>query len=157
MQPASASSSVVAKTAAEPARLDGVAAWEVMVSTIMDAKPALGAVLQHGMPMQVSRQRVVLSFPTGSFFGRQAEALDAKQAIVDVAERVMGARPAVEITYGDGTATGTMKPLVQVEKERRDARIEAAREKALSHPLVLEAAQVFALSRESMTVRVELE
>jgi DNA polymerase-3 subunit gamma/tau len=124
---------------------------------IMDAKPALGAVLQHGMPVEVGRERVVLAFPTGSFFGRQAEALDAKRAIADVAERVMGGRPGVEVTYGEDTGAGTMKPLVQVEKERREARVEATREKALSHPLVLEAAQVFAISRESMTVRVELE
>ncbi|HJL19416.1 MAG TPA: hypothetical protein RMH99_27365, partial [Sandaracinaceae bacterium LLY-WYZ-13_1] len=138
-----------------PAAGDG-RAWESIVSAIMDAKPALGAVLQHGVPVRVSAEAVVLGFPRGSFFGEQARALDAKEAIARSAANVLGAEPRVEVTSVDASADGA-KTLVEAAKERRDARIEATRQKALNHPIVLEAAQLFRVAPERMTVRVELE
>jgi DNA polymerase-3 subunit gamma/tau len=126
------------------------------VSSIMDAKPALGAVLQHAAPLAVSPEKIVLAFPRGSFFGRQAEALDGRQGIARAAARVLGAEPSVEVTYADAAGEG-VKTLVEAEKERRDARIEETRKEALSHPLVLEAAQLFSVAPERMSVRVDSE
>ncbi len=132
------------------------AAWERLVSTLMDVKPALGAVLQHGAPVEVTPARIALAFPPGSFFGQQAEALDARRAIADAAERVFGARPEVEVVYSE-EALASAKTLAQEGDERRRARRAATQERALSHPLVVEVAQLFDLPRERMTVRVELE
>jgi DNA polymerase-3 subunit gamma/tau len=122
----------------------------------MDDKPALGAVLQHAAPLSVSPAKIVLAFPRGSFFGRQAEALDGRRGIARAAARVLGTEPAVEVTWADAAGEG-VKTLVEAEKERRDARIEQTRREALSHPLVLAAAQLFRVAPERMSVRVETE
>jgi hypothetical protein len=74
-----------------------------------------------------------------------------------MAEPNLGTRPAVEATYADGDAAERAKTLVQAEQEKRDARIEETKRKALSHPLVVEAAQLFSVPPERMRVRVELE
>jgi pyruvate,water dikinase len=65
----------------------------------MDGKPALGAVLQHGAPIDVSAERIVLAIPPNSFFGKQAETRDAQRTRADTAERVLGALPRVYVTY----------------------------------------------------------
>lgn len=122
----------------------------------MDAKPALGALLKHGVPKTLTAERLVLAFPPESFFGRQAETPEAKSGVAEVAAKVLGGRPEVEITYASGEDGGG-KTLVEVEQERRDARIEATRAKALSHPVVKEAAALFAIPTESLRVHVELE
>ena len=128
--------------------------WERIVAAVMDGKPALGAVLQHGAPLSVTQERIVLSFPRGSFFGRQAEALDGRRVIEDAAERLLGARPTVEVTYADPDAPEAAKTLVQAKQEARDARIEETKQRALSHPLVVEAAQLFRVSPDQLRVRV---
>lgn len=130
--------------------------WEKVVSALMDAKPALGALLKHGVPKVLNAERLVMAFPPESFFGRQAETHDARAGVSEVAARVLGGRPEVVITYAV-EAVEQGKTLVQVEQERRDARIEATREKALSHPVVKEAAALFAIPTESLRVHVELE
>jgi len=145
-----------AARAPQATRWDAAELWEAVVSRLMDRKPALGAVLQHGSPVEVTPARILLAFPPGSFFGRQAEALDGRQAIAEAAEQVTGARPAVEVTQTP-RGGGDAKTLAQLEVERRDAKLEATREKALSHPLVEEAARVFSVPRDNMTVRVELD
>jgi DNA polymerase-3 subunit gamma/tau len=129
--------------------------WETIVSMVMEERPALGAVLQHGVAMKVTVEQIVLGFPPGSFFGQQAEALDGRRSIAEAATKVLGARPAVEVTVAqEGSGTRT---LVDMENERREARIEAKKERALSHPLVVEARRVFGVDPREMNVRVELE
>src|SRR5262249_27746873 len=75
-------------------------AWQRIVTALHEAQPALGAVLEHGVPVQVSAQKLVLSFPEGSFFGRQAQSDAAQQALLEAAARVLGQRPAIEIGVG---------------------------------------------------------
>ncbi|HEY8426771.1 MAG TPA: hypothetical protein VIL20_00290 [Sandaracinaceae bacterium] len=122
----------------------------------MESKPALGAVLQHGAPVEVSRERIALAFEPGSFFGRQVESRDGQQAIADIAARVLGARPRVEVVYSSA-AVAEAKTLAQEAAERREARVKAARERALAHPLVAQVSQLFGIPRERMSVRVEME
>jgi hypothetical protein len=141
-------------TADEPP--EARAAWARIVAALLESKPALGAVLQHGAPLVVSRERIVLAFPQGSFFGHQAESRDGQRAIADAAERILGERPRIEVVTSD-EAVASAKTLAQEESERREARTAATRERALSHPLVHEIAMCFNVPRERMTVRVELD
>lgn len=112
--------------------------------------------LQHGAPLEVTAARVVLAFPKGSFFGRQAETPEAQRAIAEAAIDILGGRPAVEILYSD-EAIAAAKTLAQEETERREARISATRAKALEHPLIQEIALHFNVPRDRMIVRVDAE
>ncbi|MBN8615896.1 MAG: DNA polymerase III subunit gamma/tau [Deltaproteobacteria bacterium] len=127
--------------------------WETMVGVLTDTKPALGALLKHAVPRRIDAELVELSFPPGSFYGKQAESAEARNAIAHVAERRLGAKPRIEIVYGAPTG-GT---LAQIEDERERARLEATRKKALNHPVVQEALRVFETSPGAVEVRVDVE
>lgn len=128
--------------------------WETLVGGLMESKPGLGAVLQHGSPVEIGPKKIVIAFERGSFFGQQARSDEARRTVAAFAERVFGVRPEVEIT--DQAAAG-VRTIVDAKRERRDAQIKETRERALSHPTVLEAASLFSIAKSDLEVQVELE
>lgn len=145
----------------EGASVDGPAAkllrpalqeWERIVFSLRDAKPALAAVLEHGVPRLVSRERIVLAFQHGSFYGRQAEAPAAKDAISEAASKLLGAKPAIEIRF-DQQVQG--RTVAAVEATRREAERSAKKRQAMSHPAVLDAMEVFPDARGKIDVRID--
>ena len=126
-----------------------------MVGVLAETKPALGALLKHAVPRRVDGELIVLAFPPGSFYGKQAESPEARESIAAVAERRLRGRPKIEIVYGgasDGAST-----IAQLEDERERARLEATRKKALNHPVVQEALRVFETSPGAVEVRVDVD
>jgi DNA polymerase-3 subunit gamma/tau len=126
--------------------------WERIVFSLRDAKPALAAVLEHGVPRLVSRERIVLAFQHGSFYGRQAEAPAAKDAISEAASKLLGAKPAIEIRF-DQQVQG--RTVAAVEATRREAERSAKKRQAMSHPAVLDAMEVFPDARGKIDVRID--
>ena len=126
--------------------------WERLVFSLRDAKPALAAVLEHGVPRLVSRERIVLAFQHGSFYGRQAEAPAAKDAIADAAAKLLGAKPTIEIRF-DAQVQG--RTVAAVEATRREAERSAKKRQAMSHPAVLDAMEVFPDARGKIDVRID--
>ena len=121
-----------------------------MVEQLHDSQPALCAVLEHGMPTHVSAERIVVTFPEGSFFGKQAAAPAAKNALADVAERILGQRPKIEIAEGKLTGATTM---AAEQAKRREDDKKLRDETARNHPGVREAMSVF--DATDSDVRVE--
>jgi hypothetical protein len=121
-----------------------------MVELLHDSQPALCAVLEHGTPTVVSAEKVVVLFPDGSFFGKQAAAAPAKNALADIAERVLGQRPKIEIAEGKVANA----PTVAAEQaKRREADRQQMEQTARNHPAVREAMSVF--DATDADVRVE--
>ena len=132
----------------------GDQAWARIVGAVKASQPALGAVLDHGMPLEVSKQSLRIGFPDGSFFGRQAQSVSAREAIVLAAEQVLGARPSLQI---GSPGEAKISTLAQTEETARRTRNAARREAALRHPRVLDALEVFEESAGSVDVQVDLE
>ncbi|MBX3251193.1 MAG: DNA polymerase III subunit gamma/tau [Myxococcales bacterium] len=128
--------------------------WEALIASLREAKPALAAVLEHGVPRIVSAERIVLSFQHGSFYGRQADAPAAKDAIAEAAARRLGGRPAIEVRF-DAAADAKGRTVAAIEATRRDAERTAKRRQALNHPAVLDAIEVFPEARGHLEVRLE--
>ncbi|MCB9602619.1 MAG: DNA polymerase III subunit gamma/tau [Sandaracinus sp.] len=126
--------------------------WERLVASLRDAKPALAAVLEHGVPRVVSKERIVLAFQHGSFYGRQAEAPAAKEAIAGAAAKRLGGRPVIEIRF-DAEVRG--RTVAAIEATRREAERSAKKRRAMSHPAVLDAIEVFPEARGKIDVRIE--
>jgi DNA polymerase-3 subunit gamma/tau len=124
--------------------------WKRMVEQLHDSQPALCAVLEHGMPTHVSAERIVVTFPEGSFFGKQAAAPAAKNALADVAERILGQRPKIEIAEGKLAGATTM---AAEQAKRREDDKKLRDETARNHPGVREAMSVF--DATDSDVRVE--
>jgi hypothetical protein len=131
-------------------------AFERIVAHLRQARPALAAVLQHGVARTITAESVVLLFPTGSFFGQQASAPEALEGLTEAALAVLGARPKVEIAFArDATAAGTS--VAQVEAARDVERREQTRQRALAHPHVTEALRVFPEAAGRVEVAVDVD
>ncbi len=126
--------------------------WHEIIAALHQSQPALGAVLAHGVPVRVDPSAVVVSFPEGSFFGRQAGAESARSVLADAAERVLGRRPRIEVGFGLASSRSTVAAL---EAEREQERRAQAVKSALSHPLVREAMDVFPEAEGNVDVVVE--
>jgi DNA polymerase-3 subunit gamma/tau len=144
---------------AAPALLEGdgpTAVWSRIVGQLRSAQPALGAVLDHGMPLEVSATTLRIGFPDGSFFGRQAQANSARDALLKAAEQVLGARP--NLLIGSPSPGDTkISTLAEIEEDGRRQRSAAKREAALSHPAVIDAMEIFEESAASVDVQTDLE
>jgi hypothetical protein len=116
-----------------------------MVELLHDSAPALCAVLEHGTPSIVNAERVVVTFPEGSFFGKQAKAPAAQSALADVAAKVLGTRPKIEVTTGGApaAATGAATTVAAENAALRELQRQQMKENALAHPAVREAMSVF--------------
>jgi DNA polymerase-3 subunit gamma/tau len=132
----------------------GASEWSRIVSEIRSAQPALAAVLDHGMPIEVSPKTLRVGFPDGSFFGRQAQSQTAREALLKAAERVLGARPDLVIGSPGSAKVST---LAEIEETGRKSRQAARREAALAHPRVLDALEIFEESASSVDVQVDSE
>ena len=130
--------------------------WARIVAQVRSALPALAAVLNHGMPIEVTAATLRVGFPDGSFFGRQAQATNAREALLRAAAQVLGARPNLLI----GTPTPSdakVSTLAEIEEDGRRQRSAAKREAALSHPAVMDAMEIFGESEASVDVQVDIE
>jgi hypothetical protein len=125
-------------------------AWHDILGSIRSSLPALGAVLEHGVPVQVDAACVRVSFPEGSFFGRQATSKPAREALADAARRVLGGEPAIEVGYNLGSSRPSVAAQLAAQKKERRTEVEKA---ARSHPRVKDAMDVF----EEHEVQVEVE
>jgi hypothetical protein len=123
---------------------------------LRQARPALAAVLQHGVARTITADSLVLLFPTGSFFGQQANAPEALEGLAEAAMAVLGTRPKVEVTFArDATSAGTS--VAQVEAARDVERREQTRQRALAHPHVTEALRVFPEAAGRVEVAVDVD
>ncbi len=114
--------------------------WERIIGHIREARPALAAVLEHGIPLSIDRDRLVVGFPSGSFFGKQAETQESREGIAEGAAKVIGASPEIVIRFTEEAEKKGLSVAEASARERTDLREERKRE-ALAHPRVQEALQ----------------
>lgn len=129
------------------------AQWEQLVANVKEAQPALGAILEHGITTELSAQRIAIRFPEGSFFGKQAQSTLARKLIEESAQQLLDAKP--ELSIECGRVEGVT--LAQVEEATRLAKERQARHAALTHPLVLQALEIFPEARGRENVHIALE
>ena len=125
-------------------------AWHDILALLRSNQPALGTVLEHGIPVQVDGASIRLSFPEGSFFARQATTKQARDALAEAARRVLGTDPAIEVGYNLVSARQTVAAEQAAQKKERRSEVEKA---ARAHPRVKDAMDVF----EEHEVQVEVE
>jgi len=130
--------------------------WERIIGHIREARPALAAVLEHGIPVSIEREKVVLGFPAGSFFGKQAESRESKEGIAEGAAKVIGGAPEIVIRFTAEAEKSGLSMAEAADKERTDMREEQKRA-ALAHPRVQEALQIFPEGAGNVKVHVDVD
>lgn len=148
------SSSIPPRDPASVVRRPALLEWAGIVKAIRTAQPALGAMLEHGVPRIVTRERIVLGFQQGSFYGRQVDQPETRATIIETAARLLGGTPELEVRF-DVDASNATRTVAAVEAQRRDTELEGRRKRALEHPAVLDAFDVFPDARSHADVRFE--
>ncbi len=117
--------------------------WPGFVAFVNREKKSLGAILEHGRPLQFTAKDVEIGFPAGSFHLTCLQDADALASLAELAARYCKAKPAVRISPLAGQGRG-LPPTVQekksLEAEERQRKLE---EVARKHPLVTAAVELF--------------
>jgi DNA polymerase-3 subunit gamma/tau len=108
-------------------------AWATVLAALEGAPLAI---LEQGVPLEVSEKKISLAFETNSFYARKVSATDVQEAVRRAAQRALALAepPAFELV------TGSLPERVPSIAQRREAQRQAERaaklDAARSHPLV---------------------
>lgn len=117
--------------------------WSGFVAFVNREKKSLGAILEHGRPLQFTAHEVEIGFPAGSFHLTCMQDADSLAAVTELAARYFKAKPAVRLSPLAGENRG-LPPTVQEKKSLEAAeRQQKLEEDARKHPLVTAAVEIF--------------
>jgi DNA polymerase-3 subunit gamma/tau len=126
--------------------------WSAIVERLRVIEPRWAAMYEHGVPHTVSPREVVVVFPEGSFFGRQAQTPAGTDALRRAAADVLSANPEIGIRLASEVRG---KSLAQKEAALLDERKEGIKKRALGHPRVQEAMKVFPELAQKQDIQVD--
>jgi DNA polymerase-3 subunit gamma/tau len=135
---------VVGATAAT-ARTD-VGTFRTILGRVGDVRPALRAILEHAVPLEMTAARVTLLFESveaHSFLGAQAREPDALAILTDAVRAHFGARTLVQVETGARPVGANGASVAVLDAEVRRVASEGARKVVETHPLVAEVIRLF--------------
>ncbi|HEX5660743.1 MAG TPA: DNA polymerase III subunit gamma/tau [Polyangiales bacterium] len=128
------------------------AQWLAVIGELRKGDARWPAMFEHGVPSELTRESVVVSFQEGSFFGRQAGSPGGLEALRRAAHAVLGAAPTIDVRFVSELAG---ESVAQREAAQVDERKEGIKQRALAHPRVLEALKVFPELAKKTDVQVD--
>lgn len=115
--------------------------WYSLVDRLRSTHPALASIFEHALPIEVGRERVVLTFET-TFVAERANEPEALRVLGEVVRRHFDAPTAVTIDSSAKAASG-VRTVAHIDAERREGELAKARAAVEDHPMVREAVRVF--------------
>ncbi len=119
-----------------PANLDD---WRAILARVRAVKSHVAAIFEHGVPLEVTAQRVLLGYQPSSFEGAQASEPEAMDLLQREARAHFGAdtKVALDLSARPGVTVASL------DAEQRRADLAKARAAAEAHPLVQRAVALF--------------
>jgi DNA polymerase-3 subunit gamma/tau len=151
VQPTSAPTNVVPlksvpDLAPAPTATADVSVFRAILMRVGEVRPALKAILEHAVPLEVTPGRVTLLFESvdaHSFLGAQAKEPEAVAILTDAARAHFGARPVVSIETGTRPRGASGATLASLDADARRVASEAAQKQVAKHPLVADVMRIF--------------
>jgi hypothetical protein len=126
--------------------------WLTIIAELRKGDLRWAAMFEHGVPSQLNREQVVVTFQEGSFFGRQAQTQGGLDALQRAVQAAMQASPKLDVRFA---AELQGVSVAKREAAQLDERKEGIKRKALGHPRVLEALKVFPELATKQDVQVD--
>jgi DNA polymerase-3 subunit gamma/tau len=126
--------------------------WLSIIAELRKGDLRWAAMFEHGVPSELNRERVTVTFQEGSFFGRQAQTQGGLDALQRAVQAAMQAAPKLDVRFA------AELPGISVAKREAaqlDERKEGIKRKALGHPRVLEALKVFPELAQKQEIQVD--
>jgi DNA polymerase-3 subunit gamma/tau len=120
-----------------------MAVWRAILDRVRAKRPALASVLEHAVPLETTRSRLVVGFePGAAFLGARASEPEALEDLTREVRAHFGAPTQVALDLS-ARAPANVKTVASLEAERRSAEAAKARAAVEGHPLVQEAVRLF--------------
>jgi DNA polymerase-3 subunit gamma/tau len=119
-----------------PANLDD---WRAILARVRAVKPPVASFLEHGVPLEVTAQRVLVGYASDSFEGAQASDPEAMELLSREARAHFGTdtKVALDLSSRGGTTVAA------IDAAERKEQLAKARAVATAHPLVQKAIALF--------------
>jgi DNA polymerase-3 subunit gamma/tau len=118
-------------------------AWRALLDAVRADAPAIASLFDHGVPLEVSRARVLVGFERGSFLAIQASEADTVEALRQKVRARFGPDTVVALDVSLKPGSVAAQPTIAtVDAEARAKSVEDARAAVLAHPLVAKAVRV---------------
>jgi DNA polymerase III subunit gamma/tau len=133
---------------------DMMGTWAAVLAALAEDRPDLAPIMKYAVPIEVSGTNLALGFARGSLHRRLADGPEAREALRVAAGRVLGSHPELRLT--DAAPDAPVGPtMAEVEARRREDDRQQTRQRALSHPRVQDAMQIFPESADQVQVRID--
>jgi DNA polymerase-3 subunit gamma/tau len=128
---------------ASPAAPPDMDAWRAIVERVRAAMPALGAVIDHALPLEVGPAKVLLGFtPDAAFQAARASEAEAIDVLTRAVREHFAAPTPVAFDLSARPVAG-VRTMAAVEDQRRAEEQARARAAVEGHPAVREAMRLF--------------
>jgi DNA polymerase-3 subunit gamma/tau len=114
--------------------------WQKLVALVCRRKPALGSVLQHACPQEVSAQKVKLALDPGSFYFDQLKNPRNREELARCCAEFFGSQPRIEVETLSRSSGLTLAQAQELEAKQKKQDLER---RAVEHPAVQEAIRIF--------------
>ena len=119
---------------AGPVSEEAFAGWREILRMMAVERPGLASVFEHGAPLCIGPERIVIGYQAGSFLEKQAAEAAALELLRRKATEHFGCEVGIELdTSGAYAGVKTVAALASAE---RAARLEAARRRVMDRPIV---------------------
>jgi DNA polymerase-3 subunit gamma/tau len=117
--------------------------WERFVAFVVEKRPAIGSILEHGSPLKLEPGLMEIGFPAGSYYLTSAQDADSIKEIRELAQEFSGAATAVKIKSIIPETGDSPQSLAEKKKSDREQRIEGLKQDVAAHPVINEALRLF--------------
>jgi DNA polymerase-3 subunit gamma/tau len=121
----------------------GHGGWERFVAFVLEKRPDIGAVLEHGSPLKQEPGHMEIGFPEGSFFLTSAQDSASLAEIKSLAAEFTGQDTIVRVKAIAQQPGETPLSLVEKKKTEHEQRLEGLRQEVAGHPVINEAVRIF--------------
>ncbi len=120
--------------------------WRAILERVRTARPDVASVLEHALPLEITRERVVFGFaPTDAFLAARAAEAEALDLVSRSVRAHFGAPTQVEVRSATALSSvpSGVRTVAAIDAEHREEDLAKARQSIERHPLVREAIRLF--------------
>lgn len=132
-----------AAAAAERPTGDSHSDWGRFVAYVIEKRPAVGSILEHGSPLKQETGLIEIGFPTDSYYLTAAQDTEFISDVQTLAAGFSGVETTIKIKSIISNSANTPLSLAEKKKSDHEQRMEELRLEVENHPVVIEAQKVF--------------
>lgn len=128
---------------ADPEQKVGQLNWERFVAFVLEKRPDIGSVLEHGSPLKLEPGCMEIGFPESSFFLTSAQDKDSIAETQIMAKEFSGQNTVVRVrSIALETGAETLS-MAEKKKNDQEQRLKELKQEVAGHPVINEALRIF--------------